>query len=220
MAINNIMNIQFAKKLIVYLLGLFILATGVVFSINANLGISPVNATPYVLSLMLDISVGNGVILFLVSLILLQWIILRKEFKLITLTQIIVSFIFGYFVDFSRFLLGNFAFFPHLYIGQLLTLAVSIILIALGLTLYVETKIIPMPSEGMLLALVHKIPKISIGTMKTIFDISVVIVAIAFSLIFLSGIYGIREGTIITALVIGKMMAIMSKLLKKIKKNP
>ncbi|MCL1924469.1 MAG: DUF6198 family protein [Defluviitaleaceae bacterium] len=213
------MNMKKIKNLGVYLLGLFILAIGVIFSINADLGISPVNATPYVFSLTLGISVGNGVILFFLALIALQWIMLRKEFKLSSLLQIVVSFVFGFFVDAANFLIGDFAFFPEFYAGQLLTLAVSIILIALGLVLYVETKIVPMPSEGVLLALLKKFPKFSLGTMKIIFDIGVVIIAIIFSLIFLSGIYGIREGTIVTAFLIGKMMAIISRLLRKRKQT-
>ena len=199
------------RNLAIYLFGLFILAVGVAFSINANLGISPVNATPYVTSLILNLSVGNGLIIFFVLLILFQRVILRKKFKLSNFSQILAAILFGVFVDFSIFLIGDFAFFTHLYIGRVLTLLFSIFILSLGLALYVRSKLIPMPPEGVLLALISLFPKYSIGTMKIFFDICIVILAIILSLIFLGGLYGVREGTIFTALVMGRAMSSWDK---------
>ena len=42
--------IQFVFRILVYCVGLFILATGVAFSVNGNLGVSPVNSLPFVVS--------------------------------------------------------------------------------------------------------------------------------------------------------------------------
>ena len=41
---------QWGLRVLVYILGLFCLAVGVALSVNANLGISPVNSLPYVVS--------------------------------------------------------------------------------------------------------------------------------------------------------------------------
>ena len=129
-----------------YILGLFILALGVAFSINSQLGVSPVNSLPYVISLITGQDMGKVVICVFSFYILLQLLILRKEFKWINLTQLIFSTIFGYFVDFAKYLLGDFTL--PTYGGQLVMMAIGIILIALGISLYMNAGLINMPMEG------------------------------------------------------------------------
>ena len=86
---------RFAARVVVYLVGLFILAFGVVFAINSNLGISPVNSLPYAASLASGIDAGVCVAIFFLACIGAQIILLRGDFKWINLTQIIFSFVFG-----------------------------------------------------------------------------------------------------------------------------
>ena len=59
---------------------------------------------------------------------------MRKDFKWINLTQLIFSTIFGYFVDLAKWIVGDFAI--PTYAGQLLMLAISILLVAIGVSLY------------------------------------------------------------------------------------
>ena len=44
---------KFVKRIVIYLAGLFFVALGVAFSVNSNLGVSPVNSLPYVVSRIL-----------------------------------------------------------------------------------------------------------------------------------------------------------------------
>lgn len=46
------------KRIIIYCIGLFIMAIGVTFSVKSNLGVSPVNAIPYVVSLISGLDQG------------------------------------------------------------------------------------------------------------------------------------------------------------------
>ena len=195
-------------RTVIYCVGLLFMALGVALSVNSNLGVSPVNSLPYVISKIVNVSMGNCVIIVFCSYILLQILILRKEFKLINLTQILFSTIFGYFVDFAKWLVGDFVI--PTYAGKLLMLAVSIVLIAIGVFLYLEVKLVPMPMEGLSTALAKK-TKLPFPTMKTIVDCIVVVTGIVLSFVFLGKLDGIREGTIITALVTGKVIAILKK---------
>lgn len=197
----------------IYCLGLLFMAFGVALSVNSNLGVSPVNSLPYVISQIVSISMGNCVIIVFCSYILLQALILRKEFRLINLTQIIFSTVFGYFVDFAKWLVGDFAI--PTYAGKLLMLAVSIVFIAIGVFLYLEVKLVPMPMEGLSTALAKKV-KLSFPTMKTIVDCIVVVTGIILSFVFLGKLDGIREGTVITALVTGKVIGLIKKPLSPI----
>ena len=196
------------NQALIYVLGLFFLALGVAFSVNANLGVSPVNSLPYVISRISSVAMGTCVIIVFACYILLQMIILRKEFKWINLTQLIFSTIFGYFVDFTKWLVGDFAI--PTYLGSLAMVAISILFVAIGIMLYVEAKLVPMPMEGLTMALAGKL-NIPFPKMKIIVDCLVVITGIVLCFVFLGGLDGIREGTILTALLVGKLIPSIKK---------
>jgi len=199
---------QWFLRIALYIVGLFFLAMGVAFSVNSNLGVSPVNSLPYVISQISGVAMGNCVIIVFCSYIVMQIVILRKEFKPINLCQIIFSTIFGYFVDFAKLLLGDFAI--PTYAGQLVMLAISIVLVAVGIFLYVEVDLVPMPMEGLSMTLAKK-AKMPFPTMKIIVDCVVVVTGIVLCFVFLGKLDGIREGTIITAIVVGKIVGMLRK---------
>ena len=201
--------VQWVFRVLFYVLGLFFMALGVAFAANSDLGISPVNSLPYVLSAIIPPDPGTCVIIVFCSYILMQIIILRKEFKWINLLQIVFSTIFGYFVNFTKWIVGDFLI-PGGYAGRLVMLAISIVLIALGVVLYIEVEMVPMPMEGLSLAISGK-SGIPFHNMKIIIDCLVVLVGVGLSFLFLHKLVYIREGTIITAIVTGKVMALVKK---------
>ena len=199
---------QFILRILIYCLALLIIAFGVAISVNSNLGVSPVNSLPYVVSQIIGVPMGTCVTVIFCFYILLQVLILRKDFQLIQLLQIVFSTIFGYFVDFAKWVVGDFAI--PTYFGQLAMLAISIVLIALGVLLYMDVQLVPLPMEGLSSSIAKKLKK-PFPTMKTIVDCVVVGVGVVLSLVFLGKLDGIREGTIITAIVTGKVIAILKK---------
>ncbi|SCP98150.1 YczE/YyaS/YitT family protein [Anaerobium acetethylicum] len=208
----NIKNRKFIIRILFYMIGLLCLAFGVAFSINSKLGVSPVNSLPYIISLITGNEVGICVIALFSFYILIQIVILRKEFKWINLTQLVFSTIFGYFVNFAKSVLGDFTI--PTYAGQLCMLVISILLVALGVCLYVDVKLVNMPMEGMTAAINVKIfRKLPFHDVKVIMDCTVVVIGIMLSLMFLGGIEGIREGTVICALLVGKIMKPMQKVI-------
>ena len=205
---------RLAAKVAVYILGLLILAFGVVFAINSDLGISPVNALPFAVSLAFGVRVGTSVTLFFLLCLVAQIVLLRKEFRWINLTQIIYSFIFGYFVDFAIFVKGGFSL--PTYAGQLVMLVVSLVLIPTGLSMYLEAKLVPMPSEGLVMTITQKLQNTTFARVKVIFDCVLVVSAISLTLIALGGVYGVREGTVISAIFIGKLMPYTGKVISRV----
>lgn len=205
--------VQYGIRILIYIVGLFFMALGVAFSVNSNLGVSPVNSLPYVISVVSGIALGNCVTIVFCSYILLQIIILRREFNPINLCQIIFSTIFGYFTNFTKSLLGNFTL--PTYAGQLAMLAISIVLVAIGVMLYVEVDLVPMPMEGLSMTLAKKV-NMSFPNMKIIVDCIVVAAGVVISFLFLHRLEGVREGTVITAIVVGKLIALLKKPLSPI----
>lgn len=204
---------QWAIRVILYVVGLFFMALGVAFAVNSDLGVSPVTSLPYVVSLIADTALGTCVIAVYGVYIVLQILILRREFRLINLTQILFSTVFGYFTDFTKWLLADFAL--PTYAGQLAMLAISIVAVAFGVFLYMETDLVPMPMEGLTQAIARKAGK-PFHNVKIVVDCTSVVIGIVLSLVFLHGLLGIREGTVITAIVVGKVMGLFKKSLQPV----
>lgn len=199
---------QWATRIILYIIGLFFMAMGVAFAVNSNLGVSPVTSLPYVISLIVNMELGTCVITVYGVYIVLQILILRREFRLINLTQIIFSTIFGYFTNFTKWLLADFTL--PTYGGQLVMLAISIVAVAFGVFLYMEVDLVAMPMEGLTQAIAKKVGK-PFHNVKIVVDCSSVALGIVLSFVFLHGLLGIREGTVITAIVVGKVMGVFKK---------
>ena len=199
------------RKAAVYAAGLLFMAFGVAFSVNSGLGVSPVNSLPYVVSLVLGVDMGSCVIGVFSFYVLVQILIYRRDFKWINLTQIVFSTLFGYFVDFAKAVVGDFAL--PTYPGQLIMLAVSMVLVALGVCLYMDAGLVNMPMEGMTNAIAERIVKKPFHDVKVAVDCLAVAAAILLSFVGLGGLEGIREGTLLCALLVGKMMKPMQKVL-------
>ena len=200
---------QLAARLGIYCLGLLVLAFGIALSVNSKLGVSPVSSLPYVVSQIVNkISLGTCTIIVYAVYILLQMILNGRKFQPALLLQLVFSTIFGYFVDGAKFVLGDFCL--PTYFGQLAMLAASILLIGLALVLYIEVDLAPMPAEGLVGCIAGKLKK-PFSNMKTLFDCTSVLVAAVLSLVFLGKLAGIREGTVITAILAGRMMGLIRK---------
>ena len=197
------------RKAAVYAAGLLFMAFGVAFSVNSGLGVSPVNSLPYVVSLVLGVDMGSCVIGVFSFYVLVQILIYRRDFKWINLTQILFSTLFGYFVDFAKAVVGDFAL--PTYPGQLIMLAVSMVFVALGVCLYMDAGLVNMPMEGMTNAIAERIVKKPFHDVKVAVDCLAVAAAILLSFVGLGGLEGIREGTLLCALLVGKMMKPMQK---------
>lgn len=197
--------VQYVISLLFYCAGLFCLAVGVIFSVNAALGISPVSSMPYIISLVSPISLGTCVTAVYGTFVLVQIILLRREFKLISLLQLLCASLFGYFVDLAQLLLGDFAI-PTM-AGRLSMLFIMLILCGVGLTLYVGADLIPLPTEGLALAVVH-VTKASFPKVKTLTDTLYVLISVLLSFLFFHELRGLGLATIVPALLGGKAVAI------------
>lgn len=195
-------------RIALYIAGLSVLALGVAISVQARLGVSPVNSLPYVLSLFTPFNMGQWVTAVFILFILMQLVLKGRDFRLIDLTQLLFSTVFGFFVNLFKALCAPLV--PQSYIMQLAMLFASIALIALGITLYLGAALVPMPAEGMTAALADK-ARLPFSKTKTAFDCSIVALSTALSLLFLHRLEGVREGTVLSALLIGTLVGPLRK---------
>jgi Predicted membrane protein len=196
------------KRCIVLVIGLFIMAIGVALSIKANLGTSPVSCVPYIYSLAFPITVGVLSIIVNVLIILLQIVVLRKEYQLIQLVQLPVALIFGFFIDFAMLLLSGLQ--SSNYIYQWILCLLSCVIIAFGVFLEVKANVTYLAGEGLSIAISKAFNK-EFGKAKVGVDASLVIIGVASSFILLHRLEGIREGTIAAALLVGTIARFYNK---------
>ena len=214
---------QWGIRVVFYCIALFFMALGVAFSANSDLGISPVNSLPYVISDIVKMQPGTCVTIVFCSYILVQILLLRREFNPVNLFQIVFSTIFGYFVNFTKWMVGDFLL-PGGYVGRLAMQCIGIVLVAFGVFLYLDVDLVPMPMEGMTMAIAKKVGK-PFPTVKTVVDCTVVAIGVILTIVCLHLIpfkdagVRIREGTILAALVTGKVIEIMRKPLSPIVKR-
>ena len=142
------------KRYIIFIIGLYINSFGVSLITKATLGTSPISSIPYVLSLNFPFSLGQFTIFFSLFLIVLQLIILGKNFKMEHVLQIPVSIAFGYFIDFSMFLLSDLA--PEAYAWKMICLLLGCLILGFGVYTEVLADVVMLP--GGILRAGHRVP--------------------------------------------------------------
>ena len=206
----NHQAIRLVKRYLVLCLGLMIMAFGVAFSIKAGLGTSPISSVPYVVSLFSPLTVGTATICMHCVFILLQILLLRRKYDPIQLMQLPVALLFGYLTDFAVWCIKGISCFS--YLEQWALCAIGILLVGIGVSLEVTAGVVVLAGEGFVLAVCRVFP-IKFGNMKIAFDVSLVIIGCILSFIFLHGLYGVREGTIAAAILVGTTARQINKLL-------
>lgn len=202
------------KRYLLFLVGLFVNALGVSLVTKASLGTSPISSIPYVLSLNFPFTLGNFTIFFSILLIILQIIILRKNFKIANILQIPVSIAFGYFIDLTMYLF--FWVNPQNYFVKIITLLAGCAVLGFGVYLEVVADVVMLPGESFVRAVVQTW-NTNFGTTKIIFDTSMAVIAAVLSFVFSGKLNGVREGTLIAALLVGFIARLLGKKLEFVK---
>lgn len=195
-------KIRIMKKALVSLIGFSVMAFGVAFSIKAELGTSPISSVPYATGQISGLTVGTTTIIMHCVFILLQIILLRKDYNVFQLSQLLVALIFGGMTDVAVICTKNIS--ATTYMGQWGLCIIGILLVGIGVSLEVKADFTVVAGEGLVLA-ITKVFHTKFGITKVLFDVMLVVIAIVLSLIFLGKIVGVREGTLAAALCVGQV---------------
>ncbi len=208
----NKLHITILKRYLLLLVGLSIMAFGVAFSIKASLGTSPISSVPYVLSLFTPLTVGTATIIMHCFFILMQILILRKNYHFIQLMQLPIAFFFGYLTDLGVWAVRGISY--HAYWQQWILCLIGILLVAVGVSLEVKAGVVVLAGEGVVLAICQVLP-VKFGYMKVGFDVTLVVIACVLSLVFTHQLQGVREGTVAAAIMVGLVAKQLGKILNR-----
>ena len=204
------MGLKKYNRYIIYFLSLFIISLGASLSIKADLGTSPLICLPYVSSLITKFSVGEVMFVFTLIFILIQVVLLRKDFEKRQYLQLIIGTIFSAFIDFSLMLVNFIN--PVGYVSQMVLLLISCVVVAFGVLLEIQTEIVYLPADGVIVA-ISKVLNKEFPKVKPFVDTSMVVIAAVLSVVILGYLAGVRECTIISAIIIGPIVKILKKYL-------
>lgn len=199
------------RRYLLFVASLFINAFGIAFITKALLGTSPITSVTYVLSLFTPFTMGIWTILLnLLFVVLEPFLMTRKDLRedlRMYLLQIPISFCFGLFIDFSMFMLSWLE--PSAYVMQVTVLLIGCIILALGIALEVKANAAMMAGEYFVKTITRRFHG-EFGYIKLGFDITLLTIACILSLVFLSDIQGVREGTVVSALLVGPIVHFVS----------
>ncbi len=200
-----------SRRYILFAVSLFVNAMGIAFITKALLGTSPITSVTYVLSMFTPLTIGQWTIVLNLLFVLFELpFMTRKELKddlRMFLLQIPISLCFGTFIDLSMNMLYWLE--PVKYIDQIIYLLLGCVILAAGITLEVKANVAMMAGEYFVRVISQRFHG-EFGYVKLCFDITLVCIACLFSICFMSGIYGVREGTVAAALLVGPIVHFIS----------
>ena len=191
---------EWCKRYLFFLAGLFINSFGVSFITKAALGTSPISSVPYTLSLGFSPTLGMFTLYMSIVLILIQIILLRKDFPRQYLLQIPVSFLFSWFIDMTMELLGFLS--PAAYPAKVICLLLGCAILGFGVFMEMAAGVVMLPGECFVNA-ISRTFHTDFGRTKVAFDTSITVAAAIIGIVLYRELVGVREGTIVAAVLVG-----------------
>ncbi len=205
---------------VAYLCGIVILAFGAAFMAKADFGVSMVVAPAYVLYRFVSqflpfFSFGMAEFLVQGLLIASLFIILRKRAKIGYLFSFITAGVYSLVLDLAMLLVGLIPLAGIVW--QIVYYIIGLMLCAFGVAFFFRSYVPPAAYELFVKEFSSKLG-FRLTRVKTIYDITSCLVAIALSFIFfgLWQFVGANIGTVVCAVVNGTLITLVGKLLDKL----
>ena len=196
------------RRILVFAMGLLVISLSIGFITKASLGTPPISSIPYSLSLIFpSLTLGNFTIIYSLLLVLLQLVILGKEADKVSLgLQVIISFVFGYFIDFGLMILRDFS--PEIYWERIACVLIGCFGLAFGVYLQIVADFTMVPGDGFAYALSVRIKRKPYRVVRVCSDVTMIVIAALIGMVAMGTPGGVREGTVICALLIGTIAGV------------
>ena len=197
------------ERLAWFAAGILINSFGIVLITKGALGTSQISSIPYVLSLQVP-SISFGMFSFIMNMvyIVLQALLLRKQFKPFQLLQIVVNVVFSASIDVFMAMLSFYA--PQQLFTRVLSAIAGCIVLAFGISVEVAPDLIMVPGEG-IVAAISKVSGRRFGSVKVAFDVTLILIAAALSWVFFGDLVGVGVGTLRSAVSVGQFVNLINR---------
>lgn len=214
---------EIIKRYLFSTLGMLLVAVGIALSAVANLGISSLNVASYAMAEGIEgITLGMGNFIIYTILVLLQIVVLGKDFKLVDLLQFVANALLSLMIDGSLWVLQACGIVPGNLVMQFVFIVLACLITAVGISMEVTAQAWMLPAEMTVSAFTRKLGG-KFGTNKVIMDCAMILLgAVLCFFLFEGRILGpqgtpiIGWGTVIMAVAVGLMMKLSSPLTDKL----
>ena len=180
--------------------GMLVATAGVVFITRAGLGTTPISTVPFTVGEITGLTFGEATFAVNILFVLVQWVLLRSRFHYSSFFQIPIVSVFSWFIDLHMGWTAWIGDDP--YVVRFLWGLLGNLFLAFGIYWQVASKTIVQPGEGMVLAFSVVLRK-SFGTVKVWNDVTLVLLAVILGFVCLGHVAGVREGTVVSAFLVG-----------------
>ena len=197
------------ERLVWFSAGILINSFGIVLITKGALGTSQISSITYVLSLQSP-SISFGMFSFIMNMvyIVLQALLLRRQFKPIQLLQIVVNVVFSASIDVFMAMLSFYA--PQQLFTRGLSAIAGCIVLAFGISVEVAPDLIMVPGEG-IVAAISKVSGRRFGSVKVAFDVTLILIVALLSWLFFGNIVGVGVGTLLSAVSVGQFVNLINR---------
>lgn len=201
------------------MVSLYVMTLGVAVCVRSQLGSSVISTIPYVMAyageFVEDIpswTIGTYTIIMNVIFVVAQILILRRDFELVQLFQLVIGFFFGMLIDVNM-ILTEWLLSEQLWVNALVQV-VGCTILGTGIAMEVKCGSVTMPGEGISIA-IHKVTGVDFPKTKIRVDTSLVVIAVILSFLLIGSwqwqIVGI--GTLFAMVYVGIVVRTVSKYL-------
>lgn len=196
------MSINRLNQFLIYMIGIVILAAGITINTKTALGVSPVISLAFNAATIACVSIGMGTFLYYLFLILVQFLLLRKNFQTVQLLQVFASFLTSFFIQFYDTILPQ----PDGLVWRVLGVFLGVLLTGIGASITVAMQLIPNPADALANTIGFVLNK-SFGFGKNLLDLVCIALAVLVGFIFGRGLLGVGIGTLIAMILTGRVVA-------------
>ena len=205
------MNTRNPRAYILFVIALAINAFGIAFITRALLGTSPITSITYVMSMFTSLTMGQWTIVLNLGFMVLELPFMRKEDLksdiVCYLLQIPTTLFFGSFIDVSMNALSWLQ--PEMYVLKIASLLFGCVILAVGIALEVKANVAMAAGEYFVKAIARRL-RTDFGYTKLGFDSSLVALSCIVSYAVMGTIQGVREGTVVAAVIVGPIVHFIS----------
>ena len=203
----------FKTDLLEMIVSIFIMSLGVVLSVKANQGASPIVSLPNVLSEISGLSLGTMLFIVYAIFIIIEWILIKDRKRIVlTLSQLPFTMLFSVFVDAIVLMLD-----PWVVSGlaaQWALILISVLVIGFGVVLELDANISMLADDGLILA-IHQVTRIPVSKVMILFDVIFVASSFIISYLVFQDFVGVGLGTIFAGFTLGLSVRFFTRVVKK-----
>ncbi len=197
---------SFGARCVQMVIGLLFIGAGIALAKATATGTSPISCIPAVLTEICirydlpHISLGVFSFLFNALLLLGEIVLLRGKVKPTIFLQLIPLAVMTVSIDVWAIPFGLLPL--NTYLSCLIAPLVSVVIMSIGVFLEVDADVLAVPGDEFVKVLAQ-VSGEPFSVIKTTFDCSLMAFSASLSIILLEGLFGVREGTVVNAMLVG-----------------